>query len=62
MCFPCSAGSRNICTHWGEHGCWSPQVNGSLDQALRFVDFLYTPVTVVSQFAHTSYSWNVYWL
>lgn len=21
MCFPCSAGSRNICTHCGEHGC-----------------------------------------
>lgn len=48
MCFPCSAGSRNICTHCGEHGCWRPQVNGSLDQAPRFVDFLCTQVKAVS--------------
>ena len=48
MCFPCSAGSRNICTHCGEHGCWRPQVNGSLDQAPRFVDFLCTQVKTVS--------------
>jgi hypothetical protein len=35
---------------------WSPQVNGSLDQAACFVDFFCTQVKAVSEHAHTSNS------
>lgn len=51
MCFPCSAGSRNMCTHRDEQGCWSPQGKWITGLQPRFFPWLLcTPVKAVGEY------------